>query len=103
MYGHGCADWADLEMGCLQVMFVNELQRDIKQVKLDIKELSAECLEFMKLGEIETVEERVVILGEIEEKLHGVLAKTELYNSREVVRSSNPPSARLHMDCYHSP
>lgn len=66
-------------------MFLNELQRDTKQLKVDIKALAAECHEFMKLGDIDAVEERVVILGEIEDKLHDVIAKAELCNTREVV------------------
>lgn len=39
----------------------------------------------MKLGDIDVVEERVVILGEIQEKLQDCVARAELYNNREVV------------------
>lgn len=66
-------------------MFTNEVFRDVKKLKLDIKSLSKECHEFMKLGDIDAVEERVVILGEIQEKLQDFVARAELYNNREVV------------------
>lgn len=39
----------------------------------------------MKLGDIDVVEERVVILGEIQKKLQDCVARAELYNNREVV------------------
>lgn len=66
-------------------MFTNEVFRDVKKLKSDIKSLSKECHEFMKLGDIDAVEERVVILGEIQEKLQDCVARAELYNNREVV------------------
>lgn len=64
---------------------MNELFRDIKLLKLDIKKIRLECKEFMKLGDISAVEERVVILGELQEKLRDCAAKAELYNNREAV------------------
>lgn len=73
---------------------MNELFRDIKELKLDIKKIRIECKEFMKLGDISAVEERVVILGELQEKLRDCAAKAELYNSREAVSLIR---ARVHL------
>jgi len=64
---------------------MNELFQDVKELKLHIKKIIIECKDFMKLGDISAVEEHVVILGELQEKLRVCAAKAELYNSREAV------------------
>ncbi|KAL2653371.1 hypothetical protein R1flu_021499 [Riccia fluitans] len=68
-----------------RVLFTNEVLREIRELKADIKLLTAECHDFMLLGEIEAVEERVVYLEEIEEKLKKCFEKQELFNSREAI------------------
>ncbi|BBM97612.1 dynein axonemal heavy chain [Marchantia polymorpha subsp. ruderalis] len=68
-----------------RVLFINDLMRQTKELKADIKVLAVECQDFMKLGDIEAVEERTVYLGEIEEKLKQCFEKQELFNSREAI------------------
>lgn len=72
----------------MKVLFINDLMRQTKELKADIKVLAVECQDFMKLGDIEAVEERTVYLGEIEEKLKQCFEKQELFNSREAVGNS---------------
>jgi hypothetical protein len=69
----------------VKVLFINDLTRNVKQLKTDIKDLAIECKDFMKLGDITLVEERSFFLGELEEKLKKCFDNEELYNSREAV------------------
>ncbi|KAL3685151.1 hypothetical protein R1sor_003173 [Riccia sorocarpa] len=75
----------DTRLAQQKVLFTNELMRETRELKEEIKLLGAECHDFMLLGEIEAVEERIVYLGEIEEKLKKCFHKQELYNSREAI------------------
>lgn len=70
---------------CVKVLFINDLVRNIKQLKEDIKALALECHEFMKLGDLTLVEERSFFLAELEVKLNKCFGDQELYNSRELV------------------
>eukprot|EP01018_Ginkgo_biloba_P007886 Gb_26557 [translate_table: standard] len=63
--------------------YTNELALDQLRLKADIKSLSEDVHEFMKLGELDSFEGRMAYVLEIEEKLQKYSDLVELYNSRE--------------------
>ena len=71
----------------LQTKFTTELAMDQLKLKGDIKVLAEEIREFMKLGDIDSFEERLANVLEMEEKLQKYTTLGDLYNNREQVSS----------------
>ena len=71
----------------LQTKFTTELAMDQLKLKGYIKVLAEEIREFMKLGDIDSFEERLANVLEMEEKLQKYTTLGDLYNNREQVSS----------------
>eukprot|EP00899_Mesostigma_viride_P002516 jgi/Mesvir1/12265/Mv00478-RA.2 len=69
----------------LRDRFVRELGVDQEQLNKDIEDLAVEMEAFVKLGDIEQVEERIVMVADLESKLARGKELEELYNAREGV------------------
>ncbi|KAJ7542777.1 hypothetical protein O6H91_09G011300 [Diphasiastrum complanatum] len=68
-----------------KVKFTNQLALDQLNLKANIKALAEEVQEFMKLGDIDSFEERAVYVQEIEAKIRKCNELVELFSSREQV------------------
>lgn len=73
----------------MQAKFTSELALDQLKLKGDLKILTEEIHEFMKLGDIDSYEERLAYAQEIEGKLQKCGSLGDLYNNRELVFSKN--------------